>query len=52
VERYSEKCKGAVGLDHDAVRGWVGWHHHLTLSVLAHDVLVQAHLRLGGEVRP
>ncbi len=49
VERGIEECKGEVGLDHDEVRGWVGWHHHVTLSFLAHHVLVQARLRLGGE---
>ncbi len=48
VERGIEECKGEVGLDHDEVRGWVGWHHHVTLSFLAHHVLVQARLRLGG----
>ncbi len=52
VERGIEESKGAVGLDHDEVRGWVGWHHHLTLTFLAHHVLVQARLRLGGKARP
>jgi len=49
VERGIEECKGEVGLDHDEVRGWVGWHHHITLSFLAHHFLVQARLRLGGK---
>jgi len=47
VERGIEECKGEVGLDHYEVRGWVGWHHHVTLRFLAHHVLVQARLRLG-----
>jgi len=47
VERGIEEGKGEVGLDHYEVRGWVGWHHHVTLSFLAHHVLVQARLRLG-----
>jgi len=48
VERGIEEAKGEVGLDHYEVRGWVGWHHHITLSFLAHQFLVQARLRLGG----
>ncbi len=47
VERAIEEGKGEVGLDHDEVRGWVGWHHHVTLSFLAHHFLVAARLRLG-----
>jgi len=47
VERGIEEGKGEVGLDHYEVRGWVGWHHHVTLSFLAHHFLVQARLRLG-----
>ena len=47
VERGIEEGKGEVGLDHYEVRGWVGWHHHITLSFLAHHFLVQARLRLG-----
>ena len=49
VERGIEEAKGEVGLDHYEVRGWVGWHHHITLSFLAHHFLVQARLRLGGK---
>ena len=49
VERGIEECKGEVGLDHYEVRGWVGWHHHITLSFLAHHFLVQARLRLGDK---
>ena len=27
--------KGEAGLSHYEVRSWVGWHHHMTLSLLA-----------------
>jgi len=47
VETGILEAKGEVGLDHDEVRGWVGWHHHITLSFLAHHFLVRARLRLG-----
>lgn len=35
VEEMFEKGNGEVGLDHYEVRSWVGWHHHMTLSLLA-----------------
>ena len=35
VEASFEEGKGEVGLDEYEVRGWVGWHHHMTLSLLA-----------------
>ncbi len=47
VETGLMEAKGEVGLDHYEVRGWVGWHHHITLSFLAHHFLVRARLRLG-----
>ncbi|MCA1598218.1 MAG: IS701 family transposase [Chloroflexi bacterium] len=47
VETSLLEAKGEVGLDHYEVRGWVGWHHHITLSFLAHHFLVRARLRLG-----
>lgn len=49
VERAIEEAKGELGLDHYEVRGWVGWHHHVTLTFLAHHFLVRARLRLGGK---
>jgi SRSO17 transposase len=41
--------KGEVGLDHYEVRSWVGWHHHMTLSLLALWFLQLDRNRLGGE---
>jgi SRSO17 transposase len=41
--------KGEVGLGHYEVRSWVGWHHHMTLSLLALWFLVLEKDRLGGE---
>lgn len=35
IEQLFEMAKGEVGLDHYEVRSWVGWHHHMTLSMLA-----------------
>jgi SRSO17 transposase len=41
--------KGEVGLGHYEVRSWVGWHHHMTLSLLALWFLELERGRLGGE---
>jgi SRSO17 transposase len=41
--------KGEVGLGHYEVRSWVGWHHHMTLSVLALWFLHLEREQLGGE---
>lgn len=35
VEQALEMAKGDVGLDEYEVRSWVGWHHHMTLSMMA-----------------
>jgi SRSO17 transposase len=41
--------KGEVGLGHYEVRSWVGWHHHMTLSLLALWFLHLERNRFGGE---
>lgn len=41
VEQSLELAKGDVGLDEYEVRSWVGWHHHMTLSLLALFFLVR-----------
>jgi SRSO17 transposase len=35
IEELFQRGKGEVGLGHYEVRSWVGWHHHMTLSLLA-----------------
>ena len=35
IEQMLEEGKGQAGLDHYEVRSYVGWHHHMTLSLLA-----------------
>jgi SRSO17 transposase len=50
VESAIEESKGEVGLDHYEVRGWVGWHHHTTLSFLAHHFLVRQRCRMGKKI--
>jgi SRSO17 transposase len=47
VEELLGHGKGEVGLGHYEVRSWVGWHHHMTLSLLALWFLQLERLRLG-----
>lgn len=49
IEEVFEAAKGEVGLAQYEVRGWVGWHHHVTLSLLALWFLCCERRRLGGE---
>jgi len=35
VERAIEDAKGLAGLDEYQVIGWRGWHHHMTMTMLA-----------------
>lgn len=35
VERAIEDAKSEAGLDQYQVRGWTGWHHHMTMTLLA-----------------
>src|SRR5947209_5459343 len=49
VEEALQAGKGEVGLGHYEVRSWVGWHHHMTLSLLALWFLQTERLRLGGK---
>jgi SRSO17 transposase len=49
IEELLAQGNGEVGLDHYEVRSWVGWHHHITLSLLALWFLQTERLRLGGK---
>jgi hypothetical protein len=49
VEELFAVGKGEVGLSHYEVRSWVGWHHHMTLTMLALWFLQLERNRLGGK---
>jgi len=50
VEQVFEEAKGETGLAHYEVRSWVGWHHHVTLSLLALWFVTTEARRLGGKI--
>lgn len=35
VEECIKRCKGEAGMADYQVRNWIGWHHHIALSLLA-----------------
>jgi SRSO17 transposase len=49
IEEVFGAAKGEVGLGQYEVRSWVGWHHHMTLSLLALWFLILERRRVGGE---
>lgn len=46
IESIFEEGKGEVGFDHYETRSWLGWHHHMLLSFLAHHFLVRLRVQL------
>ena len=49
IEPDFQTGKGGCGLDEYETRGWVGWHHHTALSVLALWFLARQRDRSGGK---
>lgn len=49
IETSFEDGKQRVGLGDYQVRSWTGWHHHMTLCILAHFFLVRLQVRLGDK---
>lgn len=47
VEEGLQEGKGEVGLAHYEVRSWTGWHHHMTLCLVALLFVVLEKLQLG-----
>jgi SRSO17 transposase len=47
-----QQAKGEAGLDEYEVRGWAGWHHHITLVLLAAAFLLTIQQAWGGKAGP
>jgi len=45
IEQDYQQLREELGLDHYEGRSWIGWHHHLTLVILAHSFLTLETLR-------
>jgi SRSO17 transposase len=45
IEQDYRQAKRGLGLDHYEGRRWLGWHHHVTLTMLAYGFLMLERLR-------
>ena len=45
VEQNYQQQKEELGLDHYEGRGFMGWHHHVTINMIAYGFLVLEMLR-------
>ena len=50
IERTFEDGKGIAGLADYQVRNWTGWHHHMTMTILAMLYLMVLSIDLGKKV--
>jgi SRSO17 transposase len=51
IETIFEEAKGEVGMDQYETRTWVGWHHHMAQTFLAHHFLMQGRAQLKKVTR-
>jgi SRSO17 transposase len=49
IETIFEEEKDHLGMDHYELRSWIGWHHHMTLAMLAHYFLIRLKNTLKDE---
>jgi SRSO17 transposase len=47
IEQCFEESKTELGMDHDEIRKYPGWHHHMLTTMLAHFFLWHLKLYLG-----
>ena len=52
IETCFEDGKQLLGMGDYEVRSWTGWHHHMTLVILAHFFVVRMRLRLKKKPQP
>ena len=52
VKTKFKAAKGETGLDEYEVRSWHGWHHHITMALLAGASLLTLQLDWGGKAAP
>ena len=52
IETEFQTDKGETGLDEYEVRTWLGWHHHITMALLAGAFLLSLQLDWGKKDAP
>ena len=51
IERAFEDAKGVAGLSDYQVRSWMGWHHHITMSLLSMLTILMLTIDLGNKAQ-
>ena len=51
IESCFEEAKGSLGMADYQTRSWRGWHHHMTLVILAHHFLVRLRVKYKKGLR-
>ena len=46
IEQGYQQLKDELGLDHYEGRSWIGWHHHVTMTMLAFAFLTMENLHI------
>lgn len=49
IETCFEEGKQELGMGDYQLRSWTGWHHHMTLVILAHGFLMQVRHKLADD---
>ncbi len=52
IEDGFESAKTELGLDHNETRSWHGWHHHVSLVMLAFALLAVVRHRANTSISP
>jgi SRSO17 transposase len=52
IETCFEDGKQSLGMGDYEVRSWIGWHHHMTLCILAHHFLVRVQQEFKKNSQP
>jgi SRSO17 transposase len=50
VERALQDAKGAAGMGEYQMRGWMGWHHHMAMVMLAMIFMLRERVLLAAEL--
>lgn len=50
VERGIQNCKDALGMTDYQVRGWRAWHHHMTMTIMALQYMLEQKVKHKKEI--
>ncbi|MBB3104506.1 SRSO17 transposase [Azomonas macrocytogenes] len=52
IEQAFETAKGELGLNHNEIRSWHGWHRHISLVMLAFTLLARVRHQANNTLAP